>query len=165
MDFQTGHEKTITALLPALAGANLLYGSGMIEMGMTFDFGQLVLDNDVAKMVRSTLGGIPVNDETLGVDLIKEIGIGKDYLSHEKTYEHMRIQSAPQCFNRRMYENWENAGKPDIYREATAKAAEILETHTPDPLPDGAAESIRSIIEEAEAELGIDYDGGDQWRK
>ena len=95
-DYQSGHEKTITALLPALAGANLIYGLGMIEMGMTFDFGQLVLDNEVAQMVKHTVKGIPVNDETLAVDVVKEIGIGKDFLSHDSTYRHMRsLSGAP----------------------------------------------------------------------
>jgi trimethylamine--corrinoid protein Co-methyltransferase len=31
--------------LPALAGANLIYGLGMIEMGMTIDFGQLTMNS------------------------------------------------------------------------------------------------------------------------
>ncbi|MBW2677288.1 MAG: trimethylamine methyltransferase family protein, partial [Deltaproteobacteria bacterium] len=42
-DAQAGHEKSISALLPALAGANLIYGAGMLEAGMTFSFGQLVM--------------------------------------------------------------------------------------------------------------------------
>ena len=51
-DAQSGHEKTITGLLPALAGANLIYGLGMIESGMTFDYGQLVMDNEFAEMIK-----------------------------------------------------------------------------------------------------------------
>ena len=47
-----GHEKTLTGLIPALAGANLIYGPGMLESGLTFDFAQLVLDCEF-----SDLGG------------------------------------------------------------------------------------------------------------
>jgi trimethylamine--corrinoid protein Co-methyltransferase len=142
-------------LLPALAGANLIYGLGMIEMGMTFDFGQLVLDNEVARMVKHTVNGIPVNDETLAVDVIKEIGIGKDFLSHDSTYRHMRSLSAPMIFDRKMREDWEQAGRNDIYAKATEKAREILETHKPEPLPEEVRKKIRLIVENAEAELGI----------
>ena len=53
-DAQVGHEKTISALLPALAGANLIYGPGMLEMGMTFSFGQLIIDDEIAAMVKRT---------------------------------------------------------------------------------------------------------------
>jgi trimethylamine--corrinoid protein Co-methyltransferase len=65
VDAQSGHEKTITGLLPALAGANVIYGLGMLEMGITFDLTQLVLDHEFATMMLHSLQGIPVNDETL----------------------------------------------------------------------------------------------------
>ena len=78
VDAQSGHEKTITGLLPALAGANLIYGLGMIEMGMTIYYGQMVMDNEFARMIKYLVQGIPVNDETLAVDVIKEIGYEYD---------------------------------------------------------------------------------------
>ena len=155
-DIQTGHEKTITALLPALAGANLIYGMGMIEMGMTFDFGQLVLDNEIAQMVKHAVNGIPVSDETLAVDIIKEIGIGKDFLSHKSTYDNMRTISAPKIFDRTMREDWERGDSRDIYKKATLKAREVLETHIPEALQDDVRQDIRSIVEAAEAEQGFE---------
>ena len=124
-------------------------------MGMTFDFGQLVLDNEVAQMVKHAVNGIPVNDETLAVDIIKEIGIGKDFLSHESTYQHMRSISAPKIFDRTMREDWEQGDSRDIYKKATLKAREVLETHIPVPLHDDVQQKIRSIVNEAEAEQSI----------
>ena len=138
-----------------MAGANLIYGLGMIEMGMTIDFGQLVMDNEFARMIKHIVQGVPVNDETLAVDAIKEIGVGKDFLSHESTYNHMRSQSQPKLIDRRIREDWEASGRTDIYQRATEEARQILETHKPDPLPDDVLATLRSIIEEAEAELGV----------
>jgi trimethylamine--corrinoid protein Co-methyltransferase len=138
-----------------LAGANLIYGLGMIEMGMTIDFGQLVMDNEFARMIKHIVQGIAVNDETLAVDVIKEIGVGKDFLSHESTYNHMRSQSQPKLIDRRIREDWEASGSTDIYQRATQEARQILETHKPDPLPDDVLATMQSIIEEAEAELGV----------
>jgi trimethylamine--corrinoid protein Co-methyltransferase len=154
-DAQAGHETTLTGLLPALAGANLIYGLGMIEMGMTIDFGQLVMDNEFARMIKHVLRGIPVTDETLAVDVIREIGVGKDFLSHDSTYRHMRGQSRPRLIDRSMREDWRAAGGKDIYQRAVEEARHILENHRPDPLPDGVSETIRSIVSEAEAELGV----------
>ncbi|NIS68578.1 MAG: [trimethylamine--corrinoid protein] Co-methyltransferase, partial [Proteobacteria bacterium] len=68
-DAQAGHEKTITSLLPALAGANLIYGMGMLELGVTFSFGQLMIDNEIAGMVKRVVQGIRVADDTLAVEL------------------------------------------------------------------------------------------------
>ena len=155
VDAQSGHEKTITGLLPALAGANVVYGCGMLEMGITFDLAQLVLDNELARMILHTLQGVAVNDITLAVDIIKEMGIGKDYLAHESTYEYMRTQSQAQLIDRQMRANWQADGGKDMYERAHAKMLEILKTHTPVPLPESVRQELRSIIEGAEKELQV----------
>ena len=138
-----------------MAGANLIYGLGMIEMGMTIDFGQLVMDNEFAKMIKVLLKGIPVNDETMAVDVIREIGIGKNFLSHDATFKHMRSQSQPKLIDRRMREEWEASGSTDIYARASEEARRILETHRPSPLPDDVLATMRGIVAEAEGELGV----------
>ena len=155
VDAQSGHEKTITGLLPALAGANVIYGLGMLEMGITFDLAQLVLDHEFARMMLHSLQGVPVNDETLSVEAIKEMGIGKDYLAHESTFKYMKSQSQAQLIDRRMREDWEASGSQDIYKRAHDKMLEILETYEPPPLPEGVLENIRSIVDEAEREQGV----------
>jgi len=155
VDAQSGFEKTMTGMLPALAGSNVIYGLGMLEMGITFDLAQLVLDNEIAGMIKYALNGIPVNDETLAVDVIKELGIGKDYLSHETTYQHMRSQSQTQVIDRRMRADWEADGSKDIYQRAHEKMIHILETYEPPPLPDHVLSTIRSIVDEAEKEVGV----------
>ena len=127
----------------------------MIEMGMTIDYGQMVMDNEFARMIKYVVQGIPVNDETLATDVIHEIGVGKDFLSHENTYKHMRSQSQPKLIDRRTREDWDAAGRTDIYERAMEEVRYILENHKPDPLPEGATETIRSIVAEAEEELGV----------
>jgi len=139
-----------------LAGANLIYGLGMIEMGMTIDYGQLVMDNEFARMIKYTVQGIPVNDETLAVDVMHDVGPSKDFLGHDHTFRHMHEQSQPTLIDRRMREDWQADGGTDLHQRATAKAREILETHQPEPLPDEVLAEMRSIVEEAEAHLGID---------
>jgi trimethylamine---corrinoid protein Co-methyltransferase len=105
----------LTGLLAALAGANLSYGPGMIESGMTFDYGQIVMDNEFAKMIKFAVGGIPVSDATLSVDLIREVGPFKDYLAHKNTFDHMRIYPHPNIMDRRMRDNWVGDGKLDLH--------------------------------------------------
>ncbi len=142
-------------MLPALAGANLIYGLGMIEMGMTIDYGQLVMDNEFARMIKQVVQGIAVNDETLAVDVMHEIGVGKNFLSHDHTFKHMRSQSQPKLIDRRTREDWEAGGRTDIYQRALEEARYILENHKPEPLPENVLTTIRSIVEESEAELGV----------
>ena len=155
VDAQSGHEKTITGLLPALAGANVIYGLGMLEMGITFDLAQLVIDDEIAEMIKFAVQGIPVNDKTLSVDIIKEMGIGKDYLSHESTYKYMKSQSRAQLMDRRMREDWEADGGKNIYQRAHAKMMDILETYEPPPLSESVRQDIREIVKEAEKDQGV----------
>ena len=155
VDAQSGHEKTITGILPALAGANVIYGLGMLEMGITFDLAQLVLDNEIAGMIMYSLNGIPITDETLAVDVIKELGIGKDYLAHQTTYQYMKSQSQAYLLDRRMREDWEAAGSKDMYKRAHERMIDILENYKPPQLPDDVLKTIRSIVAEAEKELGV----------
>ncbi len=138
-----------------MAGVNVIYGLGMLEMGVTLDFGQLVLDNEFAGMIKHVLNGIPVNDETLALDVIHAVGPFKDFLGNKHTLKHMNSQSQPKLIDRRRLSNWDELGKTVVYQRACEKAREILETHQPDPLPDSVLTEIRSIIEETEKELGV----------
>jgi trimethylamine--corrinoid protein Co-methyltransferase len=131
----------------------MIYGLGMLESGITFDYGQLVLDCEIARMIKFTVQGIPVNDETLAVDAIKEVGPGKDFLMHPTTFEGMRSQSKPELIDRRMREAWQSAGGTSAYERALEKARWILDNHQPDPLPDDVLGQIRQIVERTEREL------------
>ena len=124
-------------------------------MGITFDLAQLVLDNEIAGMIKHAVRGIPVNDETLAVDVIKSLGIGQDYLSHESTFNHMKSQSQAYLIDRRMREDWEAGGSKDMYQRAHDKMTHILETHKPVPLPADVLAGIRSLVDAAEEELGV----------
>ena len=152
-DVQTGHEKTLTALMAALAGTNLIYGLGMIESGVTFDYAQLVIDNEIARMVKHVVGGVRVDDESLAVDDIAAVGSFGDFLSLDATMRHMRETSQPELIDRRVREDWEARGSTDMYQRARVKARrEILETHQPEPLPDDVLKQVRGIVDKADRE-------------
>jgi trimethylamine--corrinoid protein Co-methyltransferase len=149
-----GHEKTLTGLIPALAGANLIYGPGMLESGLTFDFAQLVLDNEFLRMIRHTIGGFVVDDESLAVDVIKAVGPARDFLTEEHTLKHVRSHSKPEFIDRGGREKWKAAGATDSYTKAREKTRDILQNHKPEPLPDKVLAHIRAVITDTEGELG-----------
>lgn len=150
---QLGHEKTLTALTAALAGTNLIYGLGMIESGVTFDYAQLVIDNEMARMVKQLVRGIRVDDESLAVDDIARVGSFGDFLSLESTMRHMRETSQPELMDRRVREDWESRGGTDMYHRARERSREILEAHRPEPLPDDVLRQIRRIVDDADRDL------------
>jgi trimethylamine--corrinoid protein Co-methyltransferase len=126
----------------------------MLESGITFDFAQLVMDNEFARMIKHTVRGFSINNESLAVDIIKEVGPAKDFLMHEHTLRYMRTQSQPELIDRQGMEAWKASGSRDVYRKAAEKAKSILDNHKPEPLPQDVAAKIESIIKETEEELG-----------
>jgi trimethylamine--corrinoid protein Co-methyltransferase len=137
----------------ALAGANMIYGLGMLELGMTMDHGLLVADNEFARMVRRMLDGVPVNDETMAVDVIREVGIGGEFVTHQHTYDYFKKnQSQSRLIDRNTRGVWQENGGRDMHTRCSEFAREILTTHKPEPLAAGVAEVLGDIIREAEKE-------------
>ena len=150
MDAQAGHEKTITFLLPALAGCNLIYGMGMLELGMTLSFAQLVIDDEIAAMVKRVVRGISVSEETLAAGLITEVGPGNTFLGQKHTRTHQKAeQSRVKLFDRRMRGAWEKRGAKDLAQAGAERARELLQTHEPMPLSPEVAAELRRIVEAA----------------
>ena len=141
--------------MAAFSGANLIYGLGMLELGMTMDYAQLIIDNEIAIMIKRAVAGINVTDEDLAVDVIKQVGASGEFISHKHTRLNFRqAQSRTDLFDRRMRGAWLNDGAKDLTERAYEKAKGILENHTPDPLPAGAAETIKEIVKEADTKYG-----------
>lgn len=144
-------------MLAAQAGSNLIYGLGMLELGITFDYAQLVMDNEMAKMINKAVGGISVTDESMAVDVIKSVGAAGEFITHEHTYEHFRTeQSKSKLIDRTMRDTWLEKGAKDFTERAYDEAINLLENYKPDPLPPGVEGIIRSIVEAAEEEYGLE---------
>lgn len=137
----------------ANAGSNLIYGAGMLDSGLIFSYAQLVIDNDIFKMVRRVMQGITVDDENLAVDVIKAVGAGGDHLMQPHTIKYMRtLPSAPKIIERGNYARWEKKGGKDMAERAAEKAADIIANHKPMPLSEEAKSAMRTIVEDATAE-------------
>lgn len=125
----------------------------MLEMGMTMSYEQLLIDQEIVKMVRRILQGIAVNKDTIALDVIKKVGPAGNYLAERHTLKYMRQElSTTNLINRKMRDNWEKNGAKDIAEAAREQAIEILENYKPTPLPDDVRKKIRDIVLEGEAE-------------
>jgi trimethylamine--corrinoid protein Co-methyltransferase len=154
-DAQAGYESLLTALIPALAGANLVYGTGMLDSGMVLDYGKMVMDDEINHQIKRIVKGMLVDDTTLSVDLIKEVGLTGDYLVHPSTLRLFKQLSAPKLMNRESYENWTAGGSTDLHQRALQQARELVANHQSPPISEQARREIDEIIRETEKELGI----------
>lgn len=124
---------------------------GMLELGVTFSYAQLLIDDEIAGMVKRVVQGITVNDATLAVEVIKHVGAGKDFLGQRHTRDFMaKEQSKPKIIDRRMRGAWSNRGGKSMADRANEKAIEIIENHKPVPLPEEVRKRFKEIIARAE---------------
>jgi trimethylamine--corrinoid protein Co-methyltransferase len=139
-----------------LGGLNLIYGAGMIESGVTIDYATLVMDNDIARICKFILRGIPTNDATLMVDEIIEVGSEEDFLSRMSTLKLMREhQSKAGNIDRRVREEWEMDGSTDMYSRCNEKAKELVAGHKVAELPSDVVAEIRAIVVKSEKDAGV----------
>ena len=123
----------------------------MLEAGMTFSFGQLVIDNEIAAMVKRIVSGVSLDDELMGVDLIKKVGIGNNFLTQRHTLKYLETEQVQATIiDRRMRGAWEKRGSKSLIQSANQKAAELLKTHEPQPLPEDLIKELKRIVKSAE---------------
>lgn len=151
MDVQVGHEKTLTGLMPSLAGTNLVYGMGMLDMGLAISYEQLLMDAEFVRMFKRAELGIEVNEDTLAVEVIKAVGAANTYLGQRHTLDHMRKEiSTVKLIDRKSHSAWEKEGSPDMVRRANKEAKRILAEHEPERLAPEAIQEMDAIVAKAE---------------
>ena len=123
-------------------------------MGLTGCFRQLVRDCEFLRMIKCIQRGIRFDEESLALDVIKEIGSSGTYLCHANTARLARSsQSAAGLIDRRNWSDWQSGGAQDINDRAYAKAAEILKNHHACGLSGDAANLIKKIAAAGEKQI------------
>jgi trimethylamine--corrinoid protein Co-methyltransferase len=151
MDVQIGHEKTLTGLMPALARTSLIYGMGMMDMGMAVSYEQLLMDAEFVRMFKRAELGIQVNEDTIGLEVIAAVGPAGNYLNQRHTLKHMRREiSTAKLIDRKSYSLWEKEGSLDIVQRANIMAKKILAEHHPEQLDPEIRRKVDIIVAEAE---------------
>ncbi len=144
-NWQAGIENSLSTLMASLAMSDMLLGVGLLHGSRIWSYEQALMDCEIFRIVRKMMAGIVVDEETLALEAIREIGPGGNFLTHRHTRRHLSDLWVPTLLDRRPYEEWER--KRDGPREwAAVRAREILSTHRPEPLDERLAAELDRII-------------------
>ena len=148
-NWQSGIENSLSTFMASIVMSDMLLGVGLLHGSRIWSYEQMLMDCEIFDMVRKTLAGIEVNDETLALEAIQSVGAGGNFLTLKHTRKHMREIWLPEYMDRRPYNVWEEKkdGAPDWAR---AKAQQILSTHEPEPLDPALSKELVQIIASAE---------------
>ncbi len=156
LDIQSGFERGLNALLPALAGADELSGIGEMEAGVSGSFSQMVADNEFAGSIRRARRGFSVNPDTLAVEVITAVMNGThNFLGQKHTMKHLKAGEVQltRLAERGSWEQWQAGGKNGLAERAQAQASKILSEHQVPPLDDTQEHELDRIMAAAEKEL------------
>jgi len=151
IDYQCSYEKTLGSVLSVISGANIINLHGGLHGELTHHPLLAILDDDIAGMIGRFTEGIEVDNETLALDLIDEVGpIPGFYLNKEHTRKWWKKeQFIPKAADRLTYPEWIKTGKKDCLDYAKERMEEILSTHKPVPLTPKQEQTIEDILREA----------------
>ena len=145
-DWQAGLENGLSGMASLLGGADMMSGAGLLDAAAVFSLEQLVLDAETFGLIAHLAEPVSVTPDDLAEDIIDAVGPHGDYLSEDHTVAHMRRLWMPKLFERRTWEQWTAAGRPDPRDRARERVRELLEDHRPTPLPDAAADELDRIV-------------------
>jgi trimethylamine--corrinoid protein Co-methyltransferase len=151
IDYQAGYEKALAGFASALSGANHLLLHFGVAAEMTAHPVQAVLDDDVAAMIGRFISGERVDDETIALELIQQVGpIPGHYLDTKHTLKWFRKeQYMPRAADRLSYGQWLAADKKAALDYARERVEQILSTHETVPLAPAQEDDLDRILAEA----------------
>jgi trimethylamine--corrinoid protein Co-methyltransferase len=146
-DADAASEAMLSMLVNGLAGATLNQSLGTLSWGLYGSPEMAVICDEMVSMIRRVLDGIQVSDETLAVDVIRQVGPGGDYLGHEHTFRFFRKELYfPRLFRRQTLEEWVNAGKKPAHQVAHERVEQILSQAGPVELLPGADAEMERVM-------------------
>lgn len=151
---QAGVEKAISMYGAVVAGAIGFGTVGHLENAVTFSPLQLVIDNEIARYVRRAVRGIEVNEETLALDVIEEVGANGHTFDHEHTASHYRNEELlSPFFDALPWGLGDSLERERFEKRAAAKARELLAAESPPVLSAAQQAAIDEIVKEATIDL------------
>jgi trimethylamine--corrinoid protein Co-methyltransferase len=146
VDEQAASESVMSIYNNLMAGTNLIHQIGCLDGGLTGSLSSLVMCDEIIGMVKQIAKGIQVTDETLALDILKEVGPGGEFLSHDHTYDHWKEWFRPTIIDRSNYEVWSNSGSKTYNDRLEPEVDRILESHAPEPLDENIVQEMKKII-------------------
>ena len=150
-DGQAMIEGATSVFFSALTGGDLCHDVGYTESAMTGSVFQLCAMDEAIGYSRRITRGIEVNDDTLAVDVIHNVGPNGHYLKQKHTRRYYKSEFwYPNLVDRQDFENWNMTGRLTMKDRTIARVRDILATHQPSPIKPETEEVIEKVLAEAE---------------
>ena len=144
-DAQAAAEASLTLFENTISGVNLIHDVGYLDCAMTGSLELVYFNNEIIGWLRKYLRNLEINEDTLALDLIHEIGPDGNFLETEHTYKHVREDWRPTLLDRLDYPRWADQGSKTVQERAKDKVKEIIKNHRAAPLPEDVVQKLNDF--------------------
>ena len=154
-DGQAGYETANSLNMALLAGVNfMLHAAGWLEGGLVSGFEKFVMDVDQLGALHKMAAGVTVDDDTLGMDAIREVGPYGHYLGTAHTEKHYKTAYwRSEVLDYKPFETWQDEGARRTDEIASARVQRLLRDYEAPEIDPGVSEELDAFIEKRKAEL------------
>jgi trimethylamine--corrinoid protein Co-methyltransferase len=153
VDQQAAIEAALTLLIESMSGGQLIHDLGYLESGLCGSLAQLVICDEIVSFVKPFLQPVEIDDETLALDLIDQLGPEGSFLNTPHTRQHYRERWYPSLIERFNYSQWEKKGARTLAQRAAERVDHILSTHRSSLLDENSAQAVHAVVERAARNL------------
>lgn len=151
LDHQCAMEATVSLLTALVHGANIVHDVGFMDSGLQGSLQLMVMCNDTLGFLRAMTTGVLVNDDTLALDVIDELGPTGSFLDHPHTLKHFKEPYYSKLAEKGAFSQWMDKGATTMEQRAAKGVDKILASHKPEPLPADVQAGIQKIVEREQA--------------
>ena len=148
-DVQAAYESQMAIWSAVMGQANLVHHAlGWLEGGLCASFEKFVMDAEMLQGITEVLKPVVVNDDTLGLDAIREVGPGGHFFAAQQTMERFESEFyRPILSDWRNFETWFEDGARDATRRANQIYKRLLDEYEPPVLDAGVLEELDRFVD------------------
>ncbi len=155
-DSQAMAQAMMSMMSAVQCGANfILHSAGFLDSLLSMSYEKFMLDTDLCGAFHAYLRGFEINDDTLGLDALREGGPGEHMFGTAHTLAHYRTAYWESNLNDdRTYESWREQGGEDAMQRANRGWKQALQDYRAPNLDEATDESLKDFVGRRKAAMG-----------
>ncbi|MHB1162039.1 MAG: trimethylamine methyltransferase family protein, partial [Chloroflexota bacterium] len=132
----------------------LLHAAGWLEGGVTASYEQFVLDLEMLASMERFLEGFRVDDESMALETVAQVGPGGSFLMADHTLANHRdaVRLSPLAESR-PYDGWQAGGAPTLLERANALWKEWLRQYQSPSIDPALEEAVLEYVKRRKGDL------------
>ena len=155
VDLQATYESDMSINACIQAHVNdVMHAGGWLEGGLTCSFEKLILDAELLQMQAAFLQPVVVDDDSMGLDAIAEVGPGGHFFGTSHTLE--RYENAfyePILSDWRNFETWQEDGAKTATQRANEIWKNLLQEYQKPPIDPSIEEELQAYMARRKEEI------------